>query len=108
MELTVFWTEFATNKLADIFEYYQQKSKSVKVARKLVETIIDRTIGLEKHPFTGQIEELLVDRQQEFRYLVVENYKIIYWINPSKNRIEVVHVFDTRQNPLRLRETKLA
>lgn len=47
MELTVFWTEFAKDKLDEIFEYYKRKSKSVKVARKLVDSIIDQTIGLE-------------------------------------------------------------
>lgn len=48
MELTVFWTEFAKDKLDEIFEYYKRKSKSVNVARKLVDSIIDQTIGLEK------------------------------------------------------------
>jgi len=41
MELTVFWTEFAKGKLDDIFEHYKLKSRSVNVARKLVDGIID-------------------------------------------------------------------
>ena len=48
------------------------------------------------------IEILLKDRFQEFRYLIYKNYKIIYWINENKNRIEIVNVFDTRQNPDKL------
>lgn len=106
MELTVFWTEFAKDKLDEIFEYYKRKSKSVKVARKLVDSIIDQTIGLEKQPYIGQKEEHLSDRPQNFRYLVFKSYKIIYWINESKNRIDIAHVFDTRQDPLRIRETE--
>ncbi|WP_373519887.1 hypothetical protein [Pricia sp.] len=47
MELTVFWTEFAKGKLDQIFEYYKRKSRSANVARKLVDGIIDHTIGLE-------------------------------------------------------------
>lgn len=104
MELTVFWTSFAKQKLDDIFEYYKLKSGSARVARKLVDSIVDHTTGLEKQPFSGQREEMLLDRSQEFRYLVFKSYKIIYWINTSKNRIDVVHVFDTREDPLKIRE----
>ena len=49
--MTVFWTEFAKDRLDDIFEYYKLKSKSAKVAMKLVESIVDHTIGLEKQPY---------------------------------------------------------
>jgi mRNA-degrading endonuclease RelE of RelBE toxin-antitoxin system len=47
----------------------------------------------------GVLENLLKDRSQNFRYILSSNYKIIYWINKEKNRIEVIDVFDTRQNP---------
>lgn len=106
MELTVFWTEFAKDKLDDIFEYYKLKTKDVNVARKLVNSIIDHTIGLEKQPNIGQKEELLSHRPQNFRYLVFKSYKIIYWVNELKNRIDITHVFDTRQDPFKIRETK--
>ena len=106
MELTVFWTEFAKDKLDDIFEYYKHRSKSVNVARKLVDSIIDYTIRLEKQPYIGQKEELLSERPQGFRYLVFKSHKIIYWINEPKNRIDIAHVFDTRQDPFKIRETE--
>jgi plasmid stabilization system protein ParE len=105
MELTVYWTAFAKNKLDEIYEYCKFKSKSVKVAKKLVNAIIDYTIGLEKQPYIGQREELLLDRPQTFRYLVFKSYKIIYWINELKNRIEIAHIFHTSQDPLKIRET---
>jgi len=34
-------------------------------------------------------EELLKNRLEEFRYLVYKNYKIIYWVNTIKNRVDV-------------------
>jgi len=43
MELRVFWTDTARFQLADIFNYYKVKA-SIRVARKLVKQIIDRTI----------------------------------------------------------------
>jgi len=98
MELEVYWTQFAQEKLDEIFNYYV-KTASENVARDLITGIIDKTINLGKNPKIGQKEELLLHRPEEFRYLVYKNYKIIYWINTIKNRIDVVNVFDTRQNP---------
>ena len=54
----------------------------------------------------GQIEISLKTRKQEFRYLIYKNYKIIYWINYDFKRIEIVTVFDTRQNPSNIIEIK--
>jgi plasmid stabilization system protein ParE len=101
MGLVVYWTQFAEDKLDDIFKYYELKA-SYRIAKKLVTGIIDKTIGLDKNPHIGQREELLLNRVQDFKYLVFKNYKIIYWINHDKNRIEIVNVFDTRQNPLKI------
>ncbi|NCT09801.1 MAG: type II toxin-antitoxin system RelE/ParE family toxin [Flavobacteriia bacterium] len=98
MELTVFWLELAENKLEDIYCYYLEKAGK-KVAQKLVNGIVDATIGIEKQPEIGQIEELLKHKNNDFRYLVYKNYKIIYWINYKYHRIEIANVFDTRQNP---------
>ena len=105
MELTVYWTRLAENKLTDIYNYYEIKV-SIKVAEKLVQGIIDRTINLEKNPFVGQKEELLTNRSQEFRYLVFKNYKIIYWVNTKKKRIDIANIFDTRQHPIKIKEVK--
>ena len=98
MELTLYWSQHAEEKLEDIFNYYKQKA-GVTTARKLVSSIIDCTINLNKNPEIGQREELLKSRKQNFRYLVYTNYKIIYWINYNKERLEIANIYDTRQNP---------
>jgi plasmid stabilization system protein ParE len=96
MDLRVLWTDTARFQLEDIYDYYKTKA-SLKVAKKIVTQILDRTIKLEKHPAAGQIEELLKERQNSYRYLVEGNYKIIYWI--EDNYIKIASVFDCRQNP---------
>ena len=103
MELTVYWTEFAEDKLEDVFSYYSEKA-SLRYAQQLAEELIDRSLELETNPLIGQKEILLEDRIQEFRYLVYKNYKIIYWVNNKKQRIEIVNLFDCRQNPLKMNE----
>ena len=103
MELTVYWTQFAEDKLEDVFSYYIEKA-SEKIALSLVDGIIDKSLELEKNPLIGQKEILLSDRIQEFRYLVYKNYKIIYWVNEANQRVEIVNLFDCRQNPLKMAE----
>ncbi|MCO5268592.1 MAG: hypothetical protein M9897_06840 [Brumimicrobium sp.] len=51
----------------------------------------------------GQIEEILKDDEREFRYLVYTNYKIVYFINKNAKRIVIANVFDTRQDPKKLK-----
>lgn len=103
MELEVYWLEFAESKLEDIYSYYSVKA-SKRTAQKLINGIVDATIGIEKQPEIGQIEVNLKHRSQEFRYLVFENYKIVYWINYEFKRIEIANVFDTRQDPEKINE----
>ena len=103
MAMTVYWTRFAENKLEEIFDYYSVKA-SVRTARKLVTTIIDASLELEENPLIGQKEELLADRPQEFRYLICKKYKLIYWIDEARQRVEVANVFDCRQNPVKMKE----
>jgi plasmid stabilization system protein ParE len=101
MELEVYWTQFAEDKLTDIFENYHFNA-GVKVAQNLVNGIIDESLKLRTNPFIGQKEDLLLNRVQEYRYLVFNNYKIIYWIDDINKIIFVSHVFDTRQNPIKM------
>ena len=105
MELVVYWTDFSKKELKNIFDYYKEKA-SLNVARTLVIGITNETRKLEKQPKIGQEEELLTQDSRDFRYLVFKSYKIIYWINFEKNRIEVFDVFDTRQSPIKMKRIK--
>lgn len=101
MEIKVFWTQTALNNLEDIFEYHKFKA-SIDIARKLVKKIVDSTILLQNSPKIGRIEELLRHRKFEYRFIIVGNYKIIYWI--EDNYIKIAAVFDTRQNPEKIKK----
>jgi plasmid stabilization system protein ParE len=103
MALEIFWLEFAESKLEAIFQFYKDRV-NVAFSQKLVNDIVDATIKLQKHPELGQIELNLEHRKEQFRYIVHKNYKIVYWINAIENRIEIAHVFDTRQNPTKIGE----
>jgi plasmid stabilization system protein ParE len=99
----IFWTDFAINQLKDIFNYYSVNTNQ-RVAQRFVQRIIDSTLQLEKNPKSGKKEELLLNRQQEFRFLIAKNYKIFYWIDYEFNIINISMVFDTRQNPVKIKK----
>lgn len=101
MALRVYWTDFAKAALHDIFDYYSNQV-SVRVSLNLVRGLITSTEILKEQPFIGKKEVLLSHKSEGFRYLVYKNYKIIYWINHIEQRVEVVDVFDTRQNPIKI------
>ncbi len=102
MELKIYWTDFSKRELRKIFSYYKETA-SLNVAKNLVLGIENKTTILAKKPFIGQEEELLKDRKQGFRYLVFKSYKIIYWVDGQKNRVEISDVFDTRKNPVKMK-----
>jgi plasmid stabilization system protein ParE len=74
---------------------------SDKTANKIKKAIYSATRPLSKQPFIGTLEENLIDLEQEHRYLVEGNYKIIYRII-DKN-IYITDIFDCRQNPTRIK-----
>ncbi|PQJ74312.1 plasmid stabilization protein [Polaribacter gangjinensis] len=89
----------------NIYDYYLEKAGH-QIAKKIVDGIYNETLKLKKHPEIGQNEELLKGLNQEFKYLIHENYKVIYWINIQKKCVEIIDVFDTRQNPVKIKRTK--
>ena len=101
----ILWTDFAINQLKDIFDYHLIKA-SPNVAQRLVQKIIDATLILENNPISGRKEDLLADRPSEFRFLIVKNYKIIYWLDTEFRTINISMVFDTRQNPKKISKLK--
>lgn len=52
MELTIFWSQLAEDQLIDIFQYYKLKA-GVKIAKKIVTDIVDKTIDIDKNPKIG-------------------------------------------------------
>lgn len=101
MSYTTFWTAFAETKLDELHAFYKEEA-NIAIANDLVNNIIDASIQLENNPYLGRAEHLLEDRPEYFRFIIYRHFKILYWVNELKNRIEVVHVFDTRQSPHKL------
>lgn len=104
MEIIVLWSDSAQSDLRAIHDYYLEKANS-KVALKLINSIIDKSLLLSNNPRLGQIEELLKHKNIEIRYLVEGNYKIVYVIEDLIVLISAV--FDCRQDPEKLKKKKI-
>ena len=101
MEIRIEWSELSERQLKDIFDYYSFAASS-RIARKIINRILERVSVLETNPLVGPKEELLVEYPEDYRYLVESNYKIIYW--KKENLITIASVFDCRQNPEKIKK----
>ncbi len=99
--MKIIWTDFAIDNLKDIFDYYSEIATN-KVAHKIKKQILTSTKQLVDYPESGQVEFNLQKLNQNHRYLVSGNYKIIYRIN--EDQIIISDVFDTRQEPTKMND----
>jgi len=100
--MIVLWTDSAIEELQEINDYLTF-SAGIKIANKITNAIVDKTLLLEKNPGIGQVEELLKHKKKDIRHLVDGHYKIVYFI--EDNYVIVATVFDCRQDPAKLENT---
>lgn len=101
--MKIVWSEFAINCFKDIIEYYSIKA-SKKIAGKIRTDILKSVKKLEKYPESGQTEFFLTKLRMKHRYALAGNFKVIYRI--QENQIIINDVFDTRQNPVNIGDSK--
>lgn len=105
MKFCIIWSKFAESQLDDIYAYYK-KEAGKKVAKKIIRTIINEPNKLINSSEIGQVEELLIDREIQYRYFICNHYKIIYSVDLENKYIKIADVFDTRQNPPKIKRSK--
>lgn len=101
MEIRIEWSELSERQLKDKFDYYSLEVSS-RIAKKIINRIIDKVSILESNPLAGPKEELQSNHPEKFRYLVESKYKIVYW--KKENLITIASVFDCRQNPEKIKK----
>lgn len=101
----VVWSNFAETELDRIFIYYAD-NVSNNLAQKAVSEIIIDTIKLGENSEIGQLEPRISSQSKVYRYIVCQNYKIIYYIDIDLKQVRILDVFDARQNPIKLDRSK--
>ncbi len=101
-QLEIIWTESALNDLNTIIEFVSQQS--VSFAEQVAYKILFRVNQLHSFPKSGQVEPVLKNMKQEYRYLIESHSKIIY--KQENTQIFIERIIDTRQNPVKLKVRK--
>jgi plasmid stabilization system protein ParE len=96
----IYWTPFALQSLDHIEAYIEQATYSKRIASNYIKKLISRVEQLQTQPDSGQTEELLRHFNQNSRYLLEGNYKIIYQHND--NVVIITDVFHVKQNPAKI------
>ena len=92
----IVWTTTAKLQLKAIFEYFNFRNKSKLYSLKLNRLIQTELKILLQQPTIGKKTDSI-----NVRGLLIENYYIFYEINET--HIIILSVWDTRQNPKRLK-----
>ena len=97
-KIKVHWSSRAKSDLRNIYERIEERTKSVQNA------INVRTDIIEASKRINFVEQYQVDEflGEPYRRMIVRHFKIIYKIQ-SDNEIRVLQIFDSYQNPKRLR-----
>jgi toxin ParE1/3/4 len=102
MSIKVIWTAQARADLKNIFDFVYKQSQTLTIPRKLVKKVVEKSKLLAKGNLQGTALQGIENAPKEYRYLVQGNYIIIY-SNPETNLIYIHTVFDTRQDPEKLK-----
>ena len=101
--MVVFWSPNARGILRSIFDYYIEVAGR-KVAEKMTNKILTATRALGSMPFMAPVEKELPG----YRSLVISKiFKVIYRVDLEKDVVEIVSIFDCRQNPAKLRKNAI-
>lgn len=98
-KIQIYWSPQAVSDLRIIFERVYEKTKSLQIAKNV------RTDIIEASKEINFVEQYQVDEflGAPFRRMIVRHFKIVYKIQ-SKSEIRILQIFDSYQNPERLRE----
>ena len=93
-------TDYAIGHLVRSVEV-TMRGASLEKQEAMIDGVIDAAEILAQRPHAGQVEVWMDGRDHEYRRLVVGNFKVIYRIDGEV--IHVTDIFDSRQNPKRMR-----
>lgn len=91
----IIWSNSAKIKLFEILDFYKSRNQSSEYSKKLFSKINRNIAFLKKYPEIGTKTDI-----SGVRALSVENYLLFYETEPQK--IIILSMWDTRQNPLRI------
>jgi toxin YoeB len=90
------WSLRAQNDRKKIFSYWNKRNKSNNYSIRLNRLFIEATKAISDYPKIGKITE-----RENIRIKIVRDYLIVY--KELENKIEVLTIFNSHQNPGKLK-----
>lgn len=72
-QFEMIWSNFAENELDKIFKFYAEIAGD-SIAKNFIQNIISEPKNLLSNPKLGQLEEALLNRSFEYRYLLCQQF----------------------------------
>jgi plasmid stabilization system protein ParE len=91
----VIWSWRAQQDRLEILEYWINRNKSKNFSEKLLKLFIQSSELISTHPQIGKPTNF-----KNIRFKIIFDYLLFY--EESKNRIEILFIWDSRQNPDKL------
>ena len=96
--MEVRWRKKASGELEAIYQYIKKESPQNAIL--VFNSIYDLALSLPDFPYKFPMEPVI--NIEKVRYAVLWSFKIIYAV--EKDRIVVLRVFNTKQNPKKLKK----
>lgn len=93
----IIWTHEAENDLDSVYDFYLKVSENV-----ALKIIVEILLEVEKIIFLKEFQ--VDDINPNYRRIIVRHFKILY--RDINNQIVIYGVFDSRQNPIKLKNLK--
>ncbi len=97
----IIWTDKAKQQLRSAVNYVASSS-SIYYANIVLNGILEQIEVLNIFPKAGKTEPALLDKKFEYRFLIRWSYKIIYRTSVNNEKVCIVRIFHTSQNPNKL------
>lgn len=96
MAKQIIWSNRAKNDKRNILKYWKKRNKSNVYPKKLNKIFKEAIISISESPFSGKKSEY-----GNVMVKIVRDYKIFY--DEDGNTISILTIWDTRQNPVKIR-----
>jgi plasmid stabilization system protein ParE len=100
--MEVIYTEQALQSLEEVLDFLMEQEVPTDQVTATRDRILDKADSLTESPWREQQEEYLMHLEKEHRRIVEGHYKIIYRVEGQA--IYITDIFDSRQNPSRMKD----
>ena len=98
MKFEIIYSEESVEDLFKIYDYIANVEKEQLNALKLIDAIRSGVNALDVFPLRHSKVSVSPWKEIGVRYLVIKKYIIFYFVNETKNTVNIIRIFSSRQD----------